>query len=212
MTTSKRIALPIAVALHILLLYAFGKINAHLVQTKATGEPLVISLIPLLPTQSARVEPRPPHLAAATPRVVPRSMQAAAPQAVAVPVPVTAETKAAESPPANAGTGLLALAALNAVGKLDREERGGAAGGGDVMSNSLAARLSASIDKNAKVPAGTIDENIYPDGRREERVYTGDAVYCITYESPSDPKDGFDTIQRGLKPSVPHTCGHRFDR
>ena len=105
----------------------------------------------------------------------------------------------------------MAQSALNAIGKMDRDERRATGSGANILSNSLAARMSAAIDKNAEAKAGTIDENIYPDGRREERIHTPFGVVCITYESPSNPTDGFDTIQRGLKPSVPHTCGHRFD-
>jgi len=208
MIASNRIALSLTVAVHILLLYALGKLGGHPIPVPAGGEPCAVNFIPMLPTQLAKIiAPTPPRpeqaLLAASPHPATAPMSAA----------IAIETKVSETPaPVVAGAGLLAQSALNAIGKMDHEERRSSPGGSNLTSNSLGVRLSESINKNSAVPAGSIDENVYPDGRREERIHGPFGVdYCITYESPSNPTDGFDTMQRGLKPSVPHTCGHRFD-
>ncbi|HSY29442.1 MAG TPA: hypothetical protein VK832_18170 [Burkholderiaceae bacterium] len=208
MTPSKRIALPLAVAIHILLFYALGKFVGHPIRPAVTGNPLVVRLISILPVQSERIK--------ATPSLSQETASSRQPKRVAamplpLSVPVTVDTKIAEPPQPNVSGGLLAQSALNAVGEIDRDERRTTGRGANILSNSLAARMSAAIDKNTTVKAGTIDENVYPDGRREERIHTPFGVVCITYEAPSNPTDGFDTMQRGLQPSVPHTCGHRFD-
>jgi hypothetical protein len=85
--------------------------------------------------------------------------------------------------------------------------------------NMLAIRMAKGIEKAVPVAAGTIDEQVFEDGRREERVHTlGGQEYCVTFESPTDPKDGIDKMQYGLHPGAMsngmsmHTCGHRFDQ
>jgi hypothetical protein len=216
---SRRIALPLAVAVHILLLYALSKSGGHLFRLKDSSKPLSVTMILAPPRRVEAIRAKPQDV---RPAQAPKPALAAnngVPTPVAptsAPATVLGVAQAKESaalPPIATTTGGISLtqSALNAIGKMDQDERRHARAGANVMSNSLEARLSGAIDKYAPVKAGTIDENVYPDGRREERIHSIFGVYCITYESPSDPKDGFDTMQRGLKPSVPHSCGHRFD-
>ncbi|HXA48098.1 MAG TPA: hypothetical protein VNW52_10750 [Burkholderiaceae bacterium] len=213
MTTSKRAAFLLAITVHILLLYALSKSGGHLLRSNDASKPLFVTLF--LPHPIAEAVPSPRKQEVPTRDVSKRTVVAhsvAPATAPAVAAIVVAPKEAATTPTANPNGALLAQSALNAIGKLDQDERRSAAAGANVMSNSLSARLTNAIDKHASAKAGAIDENIYPDGRREERVHTlFGGEYCITYESPSNPVDGFDIMQRGMKPSVPHSCGHRFD-
>jgi hypothetical protein len=214
MATSKRIALLLAVGIHILLLYMLGKLGAYpVVQVRASSEPLAVILVQMQPAQLMPIESHAPHRQEDAPSNPPKRAGTVAAVIQSAPVAPTSAAIAVETKAsAVSGSGLFVQSALNAVGKMVRDEGRSSGSGSNVMSNSLSARISASIDKNSTAPAGSIDENIYPDGRREERIHGPfGAIYCITFESPSDTKDGFDTMQRGLKPSVPHTCGHRFD-
>jgi hypothetical protein len=215
MMTSRRIALPLAIAVHILLLYALSKSGGHLFLEKETAKPL--NIITLILAHRMPVDAHSTKQQDAVPSLAPKhtttmASVATAPISAPTATAVVVESKESATPqPVNTGAVSLTQSALNAIGKMDQDERRSAGRQANVMSNSLEARLSSSMDKYAPVKAGTIDENIYPDGRREERIHTPFGVVCITYESPSNPVDGFDTMQRGYKPSVPHSCGHRFD-
>ena len=219
MITSKRVAFPLAVAAHIVLLYVLSTFGGHLMRWKEINKPVSVTLILERPIAPIALRPQKQEVASAsTPKnkFLAKSAEASttpAPNSAPVSAPIVVETAAvAALPPVNSPGVSLAQSALNAIGKMDQDDRRSTRRGANVMSNSLEARLSSSIDKYAAVKAGTIDEHVYSDGRREERVHTlFGGVYCITFESPSNPTDGFDTMQRGLKPSVPHSCGHRFD-
>jgi hypothetical protein len=215
MITSRRVAFLLAVAAHILLLYALSTFGHHPFRYTDFAKSFSVTIIlphpmPVGAASRSRQDVVPPNAAKPMAKAL-VAAPAKAPSQLPPPATVKTEEMAATSS-IDANSISLTQSALNAVGKMDQEERRSTRSGANVMSNSLAARLSSSIDKYAPAKAGTIDENIYPDGRREERIHLPfGGVVCITYESPSNPVDGFDTMQRGLKPSVPHSCGHRFD-
>ena len=215
--SSRRIAFPLAVLIHLLIFYALSRQAVHIIQNHSDKPPLTVTLLPFLAPQV--VTPKPPpavqprHESAAAPTRNRVAKESRAPQPITPPLAQPVPKQAEPEPPTSQSGALLAQSALNAIGKIDQEERGGAGHGLNLPTESttLGTRLSAAIDKHGAYRAGVIEEHVYPDGRREERVHTLLGDYCITYESPGDPKDGFDTMQRGLKRSVPHTCGHRFD-
>jgi hypothetical protein len=218
MNSSRRIAFPLAVLLHLMVFYMLSKQSFHTAQSQSDRPPLIVTLLPFIAPQPVIKPPEiaPQHESKASPVQTHVAKETHTPQPItpSVAAPSTAPAQKLEvEPPTSQSGALLAQSALNAIGKIDQDERGGAGRGLGVSteSGSLGSRLSAAIDKHGAYKAGVIEEHVYPDGRREERIHTLLGDYCITYESTSDPKDGFDTMQRGYQRSVPHTCGHRFD-
>lgn len=217
MITSRRIALPLAVVIHLLLFYLISRQGMHIVLPKLSAEPLSITIFPIRPEPQTVVKaPTLPRQQAPSVTAQKRlAKEVSAPQAVTPPPPpIKPETSVPETVPAPSPNGtLLAQSALNAIGKMDKDERGGAGRGLALPAQpgTLEAKLSAAIDNHGAYRAGVIDEHFYPDGRREERIHTPFGDYCVTYQSPSDPTDGVDTMQHGVQHSIPHTCGHRFD-
>lgn len=221
MNASRRIAFPLAVLLHLAIFYVLSKQSIHVTHNQNDRQPLTITLLPFLaqPVTTPKPNLQPPSMPRQESNTAPAhhrvAKQLPATQAITPPAAVSvpsAKPTEPEAPPEQSGA-LLAQSALNAIGKIDQQERGGAGKGLGMSAESgaLGSRLSAAIDKHGAFKAGVIEEHVYPDGRREERIHSIFGDYCITYESAGDPKDGFDTMQRGLRPSVPHTCGHRFD-
>jgi hypothetical protein len=133
-------------------------------------------------------------------------------------VPKTPDTKPGKASTATPGSGSFVQSAISSVDELVRSDESPKATFSNGSANVLTTRMAESMAKGAPVKAGTIDEQVREDGRREERVHTlGGSEYCVTFESPSDPKDGIDKMQYGLHPGgmtngmSMHTCGHRFD-
>jgi hypothetical protein len=217
MNSSRRIAFPLAILLHLMIFFVLSKHGTHVVQSQNDGPPLIVTLLPFVAPQTISKPPAavPHHESNAEPAKnhVVREMHVPQPITAPAPLPVPTQKPVETEPPTTQSGASLAQSALNAIGKMDQDERGGAGRGLGLPAESgtLGSRLSAAIDKHGAYKAGVIEEHVYPDGRREERIHTIFGDYCVTYESPSDPKDGFDTMQRGYQRSVPHTCGHRFD-
>jgi len=224
MNSSRRIAFPLAVLLHLLAFYLLSKQSMHVMPNTSDRPPLTVTLLPFLAppvvVPPPVVTPKQPqsllrHENNAVPAQNSVVKEAHAPQAITPPaaLPVPSQKPSESEPPTAQSGALLAQSALNAIGKMDQDERGGAGHGLGLPAESgtLGSRLSAAIDKHGAFKAGVIEEHVYPDGRREERIHSIFGDYCITYEAPANPTDGFDTMQRGIQHSVPHTCGHRFD-
>jgi|GEM_PF-5072661 len=130
----------------------------------------------------------------------------------------TSNPKPAKVSPVSPGSSTFTQSALNSVGAMVRKDELPMSERANTSGNAVAARMDRDLAKASPVKPGTIDEQVHEDGRREERVHTlNGAEYCMTFESPSDPKDGIDKMQYGLHPggmsnsASMHTCGHRFD-
>jgi hypothetical protein len=221
MNSSRRFAFSLAVLLHLMLFYALSRQHSHVMQIVSERTPLTVTLLPFLAPPTVMQKPPPPLHQESAPVSVPsrvaKDTSASRPVAQAITRPVVQPPSTPTPPetaiPATPGSISIEQAALNAVGKMDKDERGGTGHGLGLPAESgtLGARLSAAIDKHGAFKAGAIEEHVYPDGRREVKVHTLLGDYCLTYESIGDSKDGFDIMQRGAQRSVPHTCGHRFD-
>lgn len=220
--SSRRFAFALAVLLHLLFFYVLSKQHGHIVQNQNDRPPLTVSFLPFLARQTEVPKPPSPqrHESESAPVQGGRVVKAPhAPQPITLPAtPPVAPLNTKHDPepemhPVTPDATSLAQATLNAIGKMDRDERGGEGHGLALPAESgtLGSRLSAAIDKHGAYRAGMIEEHIYPDGRREERVHTLLGDFCVTYESPDDPKNGVDVMQHGVQRSPPHSCGHRFD-
>jgi hypothetical protein len=213
MTSLNKLALPLTIASCVLTLStAFGA-DAQTSQAQANGTP---------PQASASTSAS--QSQAITPSKNAQSKTATdvhgAKNTTSDPAHVTKVTdaKPAKASATSSGSGTFAQSALNSVGDMVRSDEAPKGTIPNGTTSVLAARMSEDLAKASPVKAGTIDEQVFEDGRREERVHTlGGSEYCVTFESPSDPRDGIDKMQYGLHPGgmsngmSMHTCGHRFD-
>ncbi len=215
MNSNKR-ALPLIVALCVLTLSSAFGADDRPSQPQTSGNPPVASAQASADqSQPTQKLPRPKKALVQVPTEV-RGAKTVASDAASV--SKAPETKSGKAPATSAGSGTFVQSALNSVGELVRSDEVPKGTPSNGSTSVLAARMSEDLAKSATVKPGTIDEQVHEDGRREERVHTlGGAEYCVTFESPSDPKDGIDKMQYGLHPAgmsngaSMHTCGHRFD-
>lgn len=205
MTVQNKFALPLAIALQVLMLStAFGADGATDSASQQQGSN---------PSKSG---------VAATPANQSQSNQAFSHPKGAMPdaasVQKTQDTNPVGTQMTSAGKGVFTQSALSSIDEMVKADAPPGVATSRPGSNDLTLRMDANLAKAARVKAGTIDEQVREDGRREERVHTPGGEYCMTFESPSDPKDGIDKMQWGLHPAgmsnsaSMHTCGHRFDQ
>lgn len=210
MNSPNKIALPLVVALNALTLSMAFTTDAFAADTAASQPSNATAATASTQVSASQAPPSQSTTAKTTP---PKKSVAANP------APKTADTKPAKTPVASPGSGAFVQSALNSVDELVRSDGSPKGGNAKKSVNALGTHQTDDLVLTTPTKAGTIDEQVYEDGRREERVHTlGDSSYCVTFESPTDPKDGIDKMQYGLHPggmsngASIHSCGHRFDQ
>jgi len=211
------IALPLAIALHLLAFYALQKYWRMPLHLSIAPQALSVRLLTVLPSVSAPLEFVPKKMRAAEPRQSKR--------AEAIEVDTLPETQAHEQKPSVASDrhlqleqgrtnrpGAISLTQSAIVGALqiDRVDQKGERNLMKLAPKTVQTQLAANIEKAGKPRLGSIEEVVLPSGGRETKANWGPLSYCVSYDSPSNNTDGKDMIQNGMQMET-HICGHHFD-
>ncbi|MES2105317.1 MAG: hypothetical protein V4634_14950 [Pseudomonadota bacterium] len=209
-SVTRRLALPVIVILHVLMVYFWFGAKHRAATEGLAAAPLVVRFLSAAAQaatapaeQASRPLPLAHPLAPQAITVPPLPFPAPAPAQPAVPAPSPDTAN-----PGNSITDITSSAMLS-IGKIDRELRKEFPRLEESRPDSTQARLAKGIAAAGVAQGTTMQEKVFPDGRRVTKVSGPGYSYCVTTDSVGHDS-GFDQMQRGVK-SKTTNCGNLFD-
>ncbi|GGC63286.1 hypothetical protein [Undibacterium terreum] len=208
---SRRIALPVIIALHMLFVYFWMSARHHLKAEGADAEPLIMRFFSPQPKADAEPETRPQPVPRIKPEFLPPPVFVQAPEKILAPKEA-AETKAvpaAQTPSATAPAADFTSSAMRGIGKIDRDLRKEFPRFEERAPESKQSKLEKGIAAAGIPQTTTMQERALPDGSRITKVSGPAGSYCVMSGSVAN-NGGVDIMQRGVHNRTVN-CAHYFD-
>jgi hypothetical protein len=201
---ASRIALPLAIALHLFVLYCW--MSNRPVLPEAANRTLIVRLAASRTQQAIPADKPPAKPAGSKPDKSRRTAATPArPQAIYVtPAPDVAAPSAEKkeepaAPPAPTVTAEdMITNARRSAGKIDRDLRKASPKLLEAAPDSIQSKLEKSIAVAAKPRSTTMEEIAYSNGRRMTKIVGPGGTYCVTEEGVG-ATNGLDMIQNGVR-------------